>query len=192
MLKLITNPVEFFSQLKNRQVNVIFPIFLIVLAGVTDSIVMLMGIENITLAEVFLNHENLLKSLRFFLVSNMTFYIITILQIIFFPMIIKKLGGSGGSKNHSLYIIGIATMPIIIQSIIHSIFPGTILWNIFVNGSILYYLSYSIFNVFNIWSVALLIIGFAKVYSVSYKKASLLYVQFLLKLVPLAIVTFML
>ena len=103
----------------------------------------------------------------------------------------KKLGGEIKSKRFSFYILGISSIPILIQSIIHIVFPITILWSYFKNNNIIYMLIYKVFNVFNIfniWSIVLLIIGFACVYNISYKKASILYINFIIKFIPLIII----
>jgi len=64
----------------------------------------------------------------------------------------------------------------------------TISWFTFENFHIISLIVYNFLNIFNLWSIYLLIVGFAKVYDVSYKKASVLYLQFLIKMIPLLII----
>lgn len=189
MLNLILHPVTFFESLKTRHFNLIIPASILILSGFFDGLVSSMIAEGTNLQEIIGGTFPILTVLYLILLSNLSFYLIFTAQLFLFPIIVKKLGGSGGSLKHSFYILGISTLPILIQNIVHLLFPGTVWWQYFEHLTILHLLSYSIFNVFNIWSVALLVIGFAKVYNVTYKKASILYVQFLIKLIPLIIIT---
>lgn len=189
MMDLIIRPVKFFHSLRNRTFTLWAPIIILLLTGIFDGVVTAITVEHTSLTEIVSGGFPILKSLYFILISNFMFYLILTLQVFLFPVIIRKLGGTGGSRKHSFYILGMSTMPLLIQSIIHLLFPGTVWWQYFEHMSVLYFLSYSLFNIFNIWSIALLIIGFAKVYAVSYKKASILYVQFVIKLIPLMIIT---
>lgn len=191
MLKLLLKPVSFFDSLKERRPRMLIPFLLIFFTGIIEGFTFLLAIEDMTITEVF-NSQGLDILLKSVLIADIVFFMIISLQIILFPFIIRKLGGTGGSRRHSIYIIGVSTFPILIQSIIHFVFPQLIWWNNFSHLSVLYYLSYSIFNLLNIWSVAILVIGFARVYKVSYKIASILYLQFLLKLIPLAVISIIL
>lgn len=188
IMDLITRPAKFFEALKDRSFKLWIPAVVVLLYGILDSVAVSIVEADTSLNEILGGGFPIVRLLFLVLGSNLMFYAVLTAQVFLFPVILKKLGGSGGSRRHSFYILGMATLPILIQSIIHLMFPATIWWQYFENRTLLYFLSYSLFNVFNIWSVALLIIGFSKVFNVSYKKASILYVQFLVKLIPLVII----
>lgn len=189
MSDLIFRPTRFFEKVKDEKIKLAIPILILFLVGIFDGVVNTLVLDETTLADVANGIFPISKVLFFILVSNLSFYGLIAIQTVLFPIIIKKLGGTGGSRKHSFYILGIAAFPLLLQSILHLLFPATVWWQYFEHRTILYFLSYSLFNVFNIWSVALLIIGFAKVYNVSYKKSSILYLQFIIKLIPFLIIT---
>lgn len=187
-MKLLFKPVQFFEELKYKQISIMIPVIILIFVGLFDGVVNTLIAENQSLSDLWNQSFPISNFLLLLVSSNFSYYIILTLQTIFFHLIIIKLGGKGGSRKHAFYILGMAATPLLIQSIIHLIFPETVWWKMFDSSSIMYFISYSLLNLASIWSVALLVIGFAKVYDVSYKTASILYLQFLLKLVPVIII----
>lgn len=187
-MDLIRNPKKYFEKVRDRKVSIWLPLILILVTGIFSGIDITLSAENITLKDLFEGAFPLGEFIRLVLVAELTFYGLIAIQTFLFTLIIKKLGGTGGGYRYSFYILGMTTIPILLQSVMHFFFPGTVWWNGFSHMTALYYLSYTMLNVFSLWSIALLIIGFAKVYQVSYKKSSILYLQFLLKIIPLVII----
>ena len=183
-MDLIFKPIKYFENIKNKKINLFYPGIILFIIGILDSLTTIYAIDGISLLQLPLGLIPAIQFIYHIIISNFSFYLIILLQTFFFPLIIKKLGGTQKDPSYSFYIIGISSFPLLIQGIIHLLFPATLWWQYFEHQVILYFISYSFFNLFNIWSVLLLIIGFAKVYEVSYKKASILYLQFLLKLLP--------
>lgn len=190
-MDLIFNPIRYFEKIRQKKVSIVIPLILILVTGISSGINMTLASEGIALQQVVTGEFPLAQFLFLVMVSDLMFYIIITLQTFLFPLIIKKLGGIGSGYRHSFYILGMTTLPILIQSIMHFFFPATMWWNALAHMPIIYYLCYTMLNVFSLWSIALLIIGFAKVYQVSYKKSSILYLQFLLKLIPVFIIQFL-
>lgn len=188
MINLIIRPNKFFADIRGKKVPLWPPIVILLLTGIFDGVVTTIVVGETSLTQLLNGGFPLTRFVFLLVSSNFNFYLLITLQTILFHIIIKKLGGTEGTRQQAFFILGIAALPNLIQSIIHLLFPQTIWWQNFEHVKLLYFLSYSFFNLFNIWSVALLIIGFAKVYDVTYKKSSILYLQFLLKLVPLGII----
>ncbi len=188
MLDVLFKPVAFFEDLKKRSFSIAMPIMILVLVGILDGVVNTLLVEHSTLSQLFSGSFPLSRFLLLLLSSNLSFYLLIAAQTFLFHLIILKLGGTGGSRKHAFYILGLAALPILLQSIVHLLFPQTIWWQNFDPNGVLYFVSYSLLNFFSIWSVIILVVGFAKVYNVSYKVASILYLQFLLKIIPLVII----
>lgn len=188
MLTVLFKPKAFFEELNKREFSIATPILILFLVGIFDGVVNTLAVEHQTLGNVLSGAFPLTKFLFLVISSNLSFYLLIAAQTFLFHLIIIKLGGKGGSRKHSFYILGLAALPILIQSIVHLLFPGTVWWQNFDPNGILYFLSYSLLNFFSIWGVVILVVGFAKVYDVSYKVASILYLQFLLKIIPLVII----
>ena len=183
-MDLILKPGRYFESIKDKKVNLILPGIILILIGILDSLSTIYAIDGISVFQLPSGIIPIIKFIYNIIISNFAFYLLVLLQTFLFPLIIKKLGGIHRGRRFSFYIIGISSFPLLIQGIMHFVFPATLWWQYFEHKVIFYFLSYSFLNVFNIWSVLLLIIGFAKIYDVSYKKASILYLQFLLKLLP--------
>lgn len=186
-MDLIFKPTKYFENIKNKKVRLWYPAVILFFIGLVDSLVSIYAIEDMSIFQITAGYFPIIRFLYYIFISNFAFYLLVLLQTFLFPVIIKKLGGENKSRRYSFYILGIASFPLLIQGIIHFIFPATLWWQYFEHRVILFFISYSFLNFFNIWSVLLLIVGFAKVYNVSYKKASILYLQFLLKLFPVLI-----
>lgn len=155
--------------------------------GLIGGLVYLYTVENMNIFQIMKKNFPIVNFLYYFIIFNLSFYFMIIIRAIFFPFIIRKLGGEDKTFMHSFYILGISSFPLLIQGIISMMFPAFANWQYFENMDILHFLSSSVLNPFNIWSIILLVIGFAKVYNVSYKKASILQIQFVLKMVPVMI-----
>ncbi len=188
IINLLIHPKTFFEKVRGQQVSLWPPVIILIITGILDGIVTVLTTGHTNIYELASRPMAGSRFLFLLLTSNLNFYLLIAAQTFLFHLIIKKLGGTGGTRRQAFYILGMSTLPILIQSIIHLFFPQTVWWQYFEYNKILYFLSYSLFNLANIWSVALLIIGFAKVYNVSYKKSSILYLQFLLKIIPLVII----
>lgn len=187
-MELLLNPKNYFEKLRDKKISITLPLIIILITGILSGVDAVLAAEGISLKEVLSGNFPIGKFLFLVFLSDITFYLLILAQTFLFTLIIKKLGGTGGGYKHSFYVLGMTTIPILIQTILHLVFPGTIWWNQFYHLPIIYYLCYVMLNGFAIWSVSLLIIGFAKVYQVSYKKAFILYAQFLIKIIPLVII----
>lgn len=83
--------------------------------------------------------------------------------------------GGIGTRKQAFYILGMSSFPALVEGLFFLIFPQAALLFDFENFRFISLVIYNFLNVFNIWGIYLLIVGFAKVYDVSYKKASVLY-----------------
>ncbi len=187
---LIIRPKQFFERSRNREVSIIGPIILLILIGIVDGIVVANLITHNTIYEMFdptapvISGTTILFSM---LIGSFSVYALILIQTFVFNLIIKKMGGTG-TRKQAFYILGLASFPALVEGVIFLLFPQTIGLFQFENFHFVSLLIYNFLNVFNIWGIYLLIVGFAKVYQVSYKKASVLYLQFLIKMIPLFII----
>lgn len=187
---LIIHPKRFFEHSREREISIIAPIIILILIGIVDGIVVANLINHTTIYEMFdpaapvISGTTILFSM---LMGSFSVYALILIQTFVFNLIMKKMGGTG-TRKRAFYILGLASFPALVEGVIFLLFPQMVELFQFENFPFLSLLIYNFLNVFNIWGIYLLIVGFAKVYDVSYKKASVLYLQFLIKMIPLFII----
>jgi len=187
---LIIHPKRFFENSRDREISIAAPIIILILIGIVDGIVVANLVYHTTIFEMFnpaapvISGTTILFSM---IMGSLYVYALILIQTVVFNLIMKKMGGVG-TRKQAFYILGLASFPALVEGLIFLIFPQTIGLFQFENFHFISLLIYNFLNIFNIWGIYLLIVGFAKVYDVSYKKASVLYLQFLIKMIPLFII----
>jgi hypothetical protein len=187
---LIIHPKRFFEHARDRKISIITPIVILILIGIVDGLVVASLVNHTTIYETFSPETPVISAtmiLFSMLMGSFSIYALILIQTLVFNLIIKKMGGSG-TRKQAFYILGLASFPTLVEGLIFLCFPQTIGLFQFENFHFISLLIYNFLNIFNIWGIYLLIVGFAKVYDVSYKKASVLYLQFLIKMIPLFII----
>ncbi|WP_373484675.1 Yip1 family protein [Acetobacterium malicum] len=187
---LIIHPKRFFANSREREISIIAPIIILIMIGIVDGIVVA-GLVNHTTIYDRLNPDAPVISattmLFSMLMGSFSVYALILIQTVVFNLIMKKMGGTG-TRKQAFYILGLASFPALVEGLFFIFFPQTFGLFQFENFHFVSLLIYNFLNIFNIWGIYLLIVGFAKVYDVSYKKASVLYLQFLIKMIPLFII----
>lgn len=187
---LIIHPKQFFEKVRNREISITVPIVILILIGIVDGIVVANLFYHTTIYEMFNPEAPVISGttiLFSMLIGSFSVYALILIQTFVFNLIMKKMGGTG-TRKQAFYILGLSSFPTLVEGLIFLIFPQTIGLFQFENFHFVSLLIYNFLNIFNIWGIYLLIVGFAKVYDVSYKKASVLYLQFLIKMIPLFII----
>lgn len=187
---LIIHPKRFFENSRDREISIIAPIIILILIGIVDGIVVANLINHSTIYEMFNLEAPMISGttiLFSMLMGSFSVYALILIQTVVFNLIMKKMGGIG-TRKQAFYILALASFPALVEGLIFLIFPQTMGLFQFENFHFVSLLIYNFLNIFNIWGIYLLIVGFAKVYNVSYKKASVLYLQFLIKMIPLFII----
>lgn len=190
IIDLIIHPKQFFESVRNREISIVGPMIILILIGIVDGIVVANLFYHTTIYEMFNPEAPVISStimLFSMLMGSFSVYLLILIQTVVFNLIMKKMGGTG-TRKQAFYILALASFPALVEGVIFLIFPQTIGLFQFENFHFVSLLIYNFLNIFNIWGIYLLIVGFAKVYDVSYKKASVLYLQFLIKMIPLFII----
>lgn len=190
VVDLIIHPKRFFANSREREISIIAPIIILIMIGIVDGIVVAGLVNHTTIYDLFNPDAPVISAttmLFSMLMGSFSVYALILIQTVVFNLIMKKMGGTG-TRKQAFYILGLASFPALVEGLIFLIFPQTIGLFQFENLHFVSLLIYNFLNIFNIWGIYLLIVGFAKVYDVSYKKASVLYLQFLIKMIPLFII----
>lgn len=189
-MDLIIHPKRFFENSREREISVTAPIIILILIGIVDGIVVAGLVNHTTIYDMFNPEAPIISATTIFfsmLMGSFSVYALILIQTVIFNLIMKKMGGTG-TRRQAFYILGLASFPALVEGLIFMYFPQTIGLFQFENFHFISLLIYNFLNIFNLWGIYLLIVGFAKVYDVSYKKASVLYLQFLIKMIPLFII----
>jgi hypothetical protein len=189
-IDLIIHPKKFFEHTRERDISIIAPLIILILIGIVDGIVVAGLVNDTTIYDMFNSEAPVISAatiLFSMLMGSFSVYALILIQTVVFNLIMKKMGGTG-TRKQAFYILGLASFPALVEGLIFMYFPQTIGLFQFENWHFISLLIYNFLNIFNIWGIYLLIVGFAKVYDVSYKKASVLYLQFLIKMIPLFII----
>lgn len=192
-IELIIHPKRFFEMSKNREISVRTPMIILILIGIVDGLVVASYMNHTTIYEVITSDTPVITGttiLFSMLMGSLWVYALILIQTVLFNLIMKKMGGTG-TRKQAFYILGMSSFPGLMEGLFFLIFPQAALMFDFENFRLISLIIYNFLNVFNIWGIYLLIVGFAKVYDVSYKKASVLYLQFLIKMIPLFIIYLM-
>lgn len=189
-MDLIIHPKEFFENSREREISVTAPIIILILIGIVDGIVVAGLVNHTTVYEMFNPEAPVISATTIFfsmLMGSFSVYTLILIQTVVFNLIMSKMGGTG-TRRQAFYILGLASFPALVEGLIFMCFPQTIGLFQFEDLHFISLLIYNFLNIFNLWGIYLLIVGFAKVYDVSYKKASVLYLQFLIKMIPVYII----
>jgi hypothetical protein len=93
-----------------------------------------------------------------------------------FHFVLKKMKGIANFKS-CVYVIGISFFPKIFQGILNLVFFKPINMDAIYEFDMLTVLSNSL-NVFNLWQIALTIVGLSIMYEISYRKTAILVIGF--------------
>lgn len=171
-LNLLIHPVKFFRQVSEREkVSMLIPIIIIVLISCLSGVVAGNMVATMSLPEEQLGMIKVVGIVSAIISGMIGLGAALAIKAGILHFILKKLGGAGSFKT-AAYVIGLTYFPKIIQTILNIFFQKPIDlatvsqfdWVSFLGG---------IFSIFNLWQIALVIIGLSVIYGVSYKKTAL-------------------
>lgn len=171
-LNLLIHPVKFFKQVAEKEkLSLLIPILILVVIGLISGVVAANAVSTMDLPAEQVSTVKIITIITAIIAGIITLGIALVLKAGIFNLVLKKMGGEGSFKT-AVYVIGLSYFPKIIQSILNVFFQKPIDmtkvsqmdWVSFLGG---------IFSIFNIWQIALTIIGLAVVYGVSYKKTAI-------------------
>jgi hypothetical protein len=170
-LNLLIHPVKFFKQVSEKEkVSLLIPIIIIVLIGCLSGIVAgnMVGTMNLPQEQLGMVKTG---SIVTAIISGMIGLGVGLaVKAGILHFVLKKMGGVGSFKT-AVYVIGLTYFPKIIQTILNIFFQKPIDLTTVSKFDWVTFLG-SVFSIFNIWQVALIIIGLSVIYGVSYKKTA--------------------
>jgi len=172
LINLFIHPIKYFKEIGEKEkVSLLAPIVILVIIGVLTG---LTAGNTVSSMELPKEQSGAIQGLAigFGIFSGIIgLGIALVLKTGIFHFVLKKMKGNASFKS-AIYIVGISYFPKIFQGILNLIFQKPLDLNTIYEFNLVNYLA-GIINIFNIWQIALTIIGLSIVYGVSYRKTAI-------------------
>lgn len=171
-INLFIHPVKYFKEINEKEnVSLLIPIVILVIIGVLTGLTAGNTISSMELPEEQMGSIQGI-AIGFGIFSGIIgLGIALVLKTGIFHFVLKKMKGNGSFKS-AIYVVGISYFPKIFQGILNLLFQKPLDLNTIYEFNLVNFLA-GIINIFNIWQLALTIIGLSIVYGVSYKKTAI-------------------
>lgn len=184
LINLIINPFQFYRDFKEKEeVQLLLPILIIVIMGVLTIFVgyrtsMSMTTPAVEGANIAIDSKTaMIGAVIGGVTGTIGLAIVWVIKSAIYNVILKKMGGHGNFKR-TLYITGTAAVTGIFLMILAVVFPPKIDITAVQQSLTLIDIIKDHFNLFVIWELFLLVIGFAIDNEIPYKKAAIPVVVF--------------
>lgn len=171
-LNLLIHPIKFFKQVSERgKISLLIPIIIIVVIGCLSGIVAGNAVGTMNLPEEQIGMVRVVSIVTAIISGIIGLGVAMSIKAGILHFVLKKLGGVGSFKT-AAYVIGLTYFPKIIQTLLNIFFQKPIDLTTVSQFDWVTFLG-SVFSIFNLWQVALIVIGLSVIYGVSYKKTAI-------------------
>ncbi|KNZ40975.1 Yip1 family protein [Acetobacterium bakii] len=172
LINLFIHPKKYFTEINEKEkFSLLAPIVILVIIGVLTGLTAGNTVSSMGLPEEQMGSIQGL-AIGFGIFSGIIgLAIALVLKTGIFHFVLKKMNGTASFKS-AIYVVGISFFPKIFQGIINLLFQKPLDLNTIYEFNIVNFLA-GIINIFNIWQIALTIIGLSIIYGVSYRKTAI-------------------
>ncbi len=178
-INLIINPFQFYRDFKEKEeVKLLFPIVILLIMGVLTVFVGYRTSINMTIPDVSGAEAPMSSNMALVgaaiggVTATVGMAMMWVIKSAVYNFIFKKMGGHGNFKR-TLYITGTAAVTGIFVLVLSIIFPPKIDMTAMQQSLDLFSVIRDSFNLFVLWELFLLTVGFAIEHGLSYKKAAI-------------------